>query len=555
MEYLCPWESASFLGLFSSNVPRLLYYSHVPALLGVLFLGLFIFLHSRKTLATYSLLGIAVFFSLWNIFDLFLWATNRPDITMFYWSLQVLLEVLIFLLAFCFIYSYQKQRGLPLWLGLTVIGIILALVIVIPTQFNLIGVNLDDCTAIENTVAKYFSYIVEVIAILAISVLTMETYRKMSDKERAKEVLLTGIGIIIFLMMFIYGNLIGSFLDSWEVAQYGLFGMIVFIAFLVYLMVRFKAFNIKLIATEALVWALWIMIGAILFVAQTDATRIVTALTEILAIIFGIMLIKSVRREVEQREKLEQLTNELGVANDQLKDLNELKSQFVSFASHDLKSPINIIKQFATLIADGTYKEPAKVAETVLKIKSTADRATQMVDDFLDIRKIEEGKMDYNFEVKDIVSFVKGIAEDYAPVAKAQKNIDISFITTTPSINVKLDTTRFRQVIQNYLNNSVKYTEAGEKDGKPNWIKVMITDEQSTVLISIKDSGMGLSAELIPTLFEQFHRDKNTAKKIQGTGLGLYISKQIVHGHAGETWAESAGQGKGSTFFVRLKKA
>jgi signal transduction histidine kinase len=329
---------------------------------------------------------------------------------------------------------------------------------------------------------------------------------------------------------------------------------------LAYIIVKFKTFNIKVIATEALIWALWILIGSILFVAQTPATKVVTAITEVIAVVFGFILLNSVRREVEQREKLEVLSNELKSANDRLEILDQQKTQFVSFASHDLKSPINIIKQFASLIADGTYKEPAKVAETVLKIKSTADRATQMVDDFLDIRKIEEGKMDYNFEKKDIVSFVKGICEDYAPVAKAQKNIVISFIPATSkspagSIMINMDSTRLRQVFQNYLNNSVKYSNANNPGENKSWIKVMVTEEQSTVLITIKDSGMGINPEILPTLFEQFHRDKKTVKKIQGTGLGLYISKQIVHGHGGETWAESEGVDKGSIFYVRLKKA
>jgi signal transduction histidine kinase len=84
---------------------------------------------------------------------------------------------------------------------------------------------------------------------------------------------------------------------------------------------------------------------------------------------------------------------------------------------------------------------------------------------------------------------------------------------------------------------------------------VNIKDEQSTALIEVKDTGIGMSAELIPTLFEQFHRAPGVAKKIQGTGLGLYISKQIVLGHGGEIWVSSEGAGKGSSFFVRIKKA
>lgn len=256
-----------------------------------------------------------------------------------------------------------------------------------------------------------------------------------------------------------------------------------------------------------------------------------------------------------QRKKMEQTIKERGAINEQmygmakqLKELNQQKSEFLSFASHDLKSPIALMKQYATLIYDGTYKEPTKVNETLLKIKTTADRAVNMVNTFLDLRKIEEGKMEYNFEKRNIVELVSGITGDFALLAKQQKNIEVSFNSSSPDIQVTLDTNTLRQVLQNFLDNSLKYTEQG-------WIKVEVTAEQKTVLIKISDSGLGMDKELLPVLFEQFRRDPGVAKKIQGTGLGLFISKQIVQSHHGDTWAESEGKGKGSQFYIRLPKA
>jgi signal transduction histidine kinase len=410
------------------------------------------------------------------------------------------------------------------------------------------GIDTTYCNAIEYPFIVYYSYFIEVAVILLIVRITASQLAKTISGTRRKSLLLFGLGLVTFLLAFTSGNIIGSLTENWDVAQYGLFGMPLFIGILTYTIVRFKTFNIKILSAQALVWALWLMIGGILLVAQTNATKVITGITEIIAIIFGIMLIKSVKREVEQREELAKLNQELGEANVQLTDLNRQKSEFVSFASHDLKSPINIIKQFASLIADGTYKEPQKIQETIGKIKANADRATALVDDFLDIRKIEEGHMDYTFEVKDIVSFVKATTEEYAPLAKAQKNIEVSFSSVPAKVNVKMDATRLRQVIQNLLSNSLKYSEKG-------WIKVSITEEQNSLLVTVKDSGLGMDKALLPILFEQFHRDASVAKKIQGTGLGLYISKQIVVAHGGEIWAESEGKGMGSTFTVRLPKA
>jgi signal transduction histidine kinase len=378
----------------------------------------------------------------------------------------------------------------------------------------------------------------------------MEALRKNKDPIFRRKVGIMIIGIILFLLTFSWGNIVGTLSDGtdWRLPQWGLFGMPVFIGLLAYLIVRFKAFNIKAFATQVLVWALWIMIGAILFVAKTDATRIITSVTELLAIVFGIMLIKTVRKEVLQREQLQKLTNELASKNQKLQELDAVKSQFLSFASHDLKSPMNIIKQFSSLILDKTYATPEKVMETVSKIKLNAERGIRLVEDFLDFRKIEEGKMEYNFEKKNLVEVVRGLTDDFAVMAKAQKNIAVNFTSKQQAIPVMLDLTRFNQVIQNLLSNSLKYTEQGS-------ISVSINEEQNTALISVSDTGLGINPEILPTLFEQFHRAPGVAKKINGAGLGLYISKQIVLGHGGEIWASSEGEGKGSTFFVRVKKS
>ena len=556
MEYLCPWEAASYLGLYSSNVPSLLYYSHFPALIGALFLGIFIFFRTEKSPRTYALLGIAICFATWSIFDLFLWATNRPDVTMFLWSLQILLEVLVFIFAFLFVYSYQNKKGISPTVAAPIILSVLILAALIPTHFNLDGVNLIDCTAVENTVAKYLSYGIEIIAIIAITTFTMELRRKMPMPEKRKETTLVGVGTIIFLMMFSYGNLIGSFLDDWVVAQYGLFGMIVFMAFIAYMIVRFRTFNIKLLATQALVWALWIMIGAILLVAQTNTTRAVTGITEIIAIVFGIMLIRSVRREVEQRELLARLNGELADKNVKLTEVDRQKTELVSFANHDLQSPLNKVTQNASLILTGVYKEPGKVMETVGKIKFQAEEAIKMVINFLDLRKIEEGQMPFNPETKDMVKFVRDIVAEQQPAA-ANRKITLSFVenAAATSLNANIDPSQIRQVIDNLIGNSLKYTESSVEGGKQNWVKVSVAEEQKSVLIKIQDSGLGMDKTLLPVLFEQFRRDPSVAKKIQGTGLGLFITKQFVELHHGQVWAESEGKGLGSTFFVRLPKA
>lgn len=545
MTPICPWEDPVY-GLLSSNVPLLLPYSHVIGILAALVSSLLL-LKSRQQFFAKGFVLMSGLFTLWTLIDWRIWATNKTGEVMFLWSTQILLEVLIYAIAVYLVYRFSKEAEPPISAKILSSILILPVTIALPTKYLLKGIDRVYCNAIEYPFIIYYSYALELLAILVIVRITAARIEA-AGKGRGAPTLFFGAGIITFLLAFTSGNIIGSLSENWDIAQYGLFGMPVFIGILTYTIIKFKTFNLKIFATQALVWALWIMIGGILLIAQTDATRIVTAITEIIAIIFGIMLIKSVRREVEQREQLATLNAELGDKNTQLTDLNRQKNEFLRVASHDLKSPVGLIKQWATLIDDGTYKEPTKVHETLEKIKMTADRSIQSVDDILDVNKIDEGRMDYTFEVRDIVPFVKGITEDYAPLAKVQKNIVVTFESPVKSANVKMDTTRLRQVIQNLMSNSFKYSEKG-------WIKVILTEEQKSVLIAVKDSGLGMSKELLPILFEQFRRDPSVAKKIQGTGLGLYISKLFTVAHGGEIWAESEGKGMGSTFFVRLPKA
>src|SRR3989344_5258216 len=235
---LCPWESAKYF-VYSSNIPTLFFYSHIPAILAALFAGFFVFYKTKKTKIGATLLAISILFSLWCVFDIFIWATNRPDVVLFFWSLQILFEPLVYLLCFYLIYLFTKNKDLVFkWKFL---GILLysPVVILLPFKYNLIGVDVGFCNAIEGFIAQYFTYIVEVIFILSIIFLTTLESRKVYNAGRKKEIIIFGVGIILFLIAFSSGNVIGSFTENWNLAQAGLIGMPIFVGFLAYLICSF----------------------------------------------------------------------------------------------------------------------------------------------------------------------------------------------------------------------------------------------------------------------------------------------------------------------------
>jgi signal transduction histidine kinase len=315
-----------------------------------------------------------------------------------------------------------------------------------------------------------------------------------------------------------------------------------------YSILRHHLFRVNVVATEILTFVILLASFAGVLIAESFLAVLLGLFVTLFILVFGILLVRSVLREVEQREKLEQLTKELEAANSRLRELDRLKSEFLSFASHQVRSPMSVVKGYATLIFDGSYGEVSeKVKETAKKIKDAADRLIELVNNLLDLRRIEEGKMQYTFEAVDLSRLVSDVVAEFRQLAEG-KHLSLSLETSPDVPNVRADSQKLRQVIQNFIDNAVKYTDEG-------WIKVAVNpgdSEKKTVIVSVCDSGRGISAELLPHLFQQFSRDVKVAKHLQGTGLGLYIAKQVVNAHQGSVWAESKGEGKGSCFYLRL---
>jgi hypothetical protein len=274
----CPWESAQYF-VYSSNIPTLFFYSHIPAILIALLIGTLVIHKGEKSLTNISLFIITILFSLWCLFDLILWATNDPSQVMFFWSLQVFIEPLIYALSLYFAYTFVSKQDLAFkWKG--ILGFfVLPLFIFLPSNYILQGVNLSDCTAIEGFIALYYTYIFEILCILTILGVLIYFYRKATEVKRKNEIKYFGIGIILFLMAFSWGNIIGSFTDNWTLAQIGLIGMPIFFGFLAYLAVEFKTFNIKVLSVQVLVFALGFLVLSMSFVRRIENIKIIILFT------------------------------------------------------------------------------------------------------------------------------------------------------------------------------------------------------------------------------------------------------------------------------------
>ncbi|MFC1599110.1 ATP-binding protein, partial [Patescibacteria group bacterium] len=241
-------------------------------------------------------------------------------------------------------------------------------------------------------------------------------------------------------------------------------------------------------------------------------------------------------------------TKELKVANVQLKKLDRAKSEFISIASHQLRTPLTVIKGYVSMINQGDYgKVPKQIALPLSKTFQNTIRIITLVEDLLNISRIESGRMVYEYEKVDLVALVKEVFEELEHHAKIS---GLKFEFEKPKQKIPeliLDRKKIREVVMNLMDNAIKYTKKG-------FVKIKIAKENNSIVYSVNDSGRGLEPDDISQLFQKFSRASGAQLvHTEGTGLGLYIAKQIIQKHGGKIWAESDGRGKGSTFAIKLK--
>lgn len=232
------------------------------------------------------------------------------------------------------------------------------------------------------------------------------------------------------------------------------------------------------------------------------------------------------------------------------KSLEKLRQEFTAMMVHELRAPLTAVRWSSesllkSLDAAKVQLEQAKLKDSITTIDLAATNMLELVNDLLDVAKIEAGKFDLNIQEYDLAGCIKDQMKAFEPQAEA-KHLALNYIGPD-SKHAKFDRVRISQVLNNLLSNAVKYTDSGE-------VVINLAEEQQAkrLVISVKDSGIGVSREDLSVLFSKFKQLKSFDSTRKGTGLGLVVSKGIVEAHGGQIWAESAGENLGSTFLFSL---
>jgi len=472
--------------------------------------------------------------------------------------------------------------------------------------------------------------------------------KKLSGIEKVQAIYVV-LGLTLSTLVAVPINLILTQITEipvW-VNRMGIYGFLFFILFTAYAVLKHHLMEIRVVTTELLSGLAILTLFIDLFLSESILVTVFKTAVLIIFIFLGISLVKSVLREIEQKEKIEKLyesekkakdaekqarievekmaekvqhayevekraletekkAHELdrqareleAKANEGLRDLNEKKDQFMNATQHHLRTPLTAMRGFVDLAMGGTYgKIPLKIEEMLHRFEISSKLLLDLINDFLDVSQIQLGKkivmLKDNIRLEpmlgEITREVNYVIET-DPRFRAKGN-KIYFKIHLPKEKlpfIQADPIKLKVALFNVFNNAVRYTEAGgvdvsitinpkpetrnqkprttnpsdlstgqanSNDENPKQITNSNTQTiKQTILIAVKDTGIGITKQEMPKLFSGiFDRNARSMRtNATGKGIGLYFTNNIIKEHNGAIWAESEGEGKGSTFFVEL---
>lgn len=459
----------------------------------------------------------------------------------------------IFFFNFCVAFLAEKKPKRKLIFIGSVISIFFLLLIFTKLFVLEVGDRIHFGYWPVKTGPLYWPFLVYFIFYVFHSMFLLKKYSKKYEGVQQKQAqFIYYAGLIGFI-----GGSTNFLLDfNLDIYPVGNFFVALYVIFISYAVLKHHLFDVKVIATELFTLAIWIflLVRALLSKTISDAVINISLLAAV--VVFGILLIRSVIREVRQREKMEQMAKELErayevekKANAQIQELSEAKTQFIMATQHHLRTPLTSMRGYVDLILTGSYgKVPVKIKEAISKLQISTVRLLRIVNELLDVSQFQLGKKVVTLQpgieiepiLKEVVEELRFTAESKGLYLKLQEPEQ-----KMPAIQA--DVEKLKVALFNLIDNGIKYTSKGG-------ITVRTEVSDSKVRIISKDTGIGIPKERLRELFDKAFERGKEAKKVfsAGRGIGLYVSNQIINAHNGKVWAESEGEGKGTAFCIEL---
>jgi len=476
---------------------------------------------------------------------------NQPSLALFFLKTAWFVTPFLFALLYFFVVIYIKKEKKYRYLNWAVLG--LAVFVSLITAFTKLVISKIDFIGKTLTIIYgkgMISFLAVILMFMIVSfVLLVKKYFRSSKKRKTRTgYILVGV-LVFYLANAVFNIFLPLFLGIYRFYWIGDYSTILFLIFIFYAIVKQELFNIKVALTTIFIGIIAILILADALIFTEELYLQVTRMIIFIALIFfGRSLIRSVNLEIRRKEELQRLAQELKRVNIKLKKLDKAKSEFISIASHQLRTPLTAMKGYLSMILEGRYgKLNKKIKKKMKNVYASNERLTELVNTLLDISRIETGKIDIKKEEVSIIDIIKSVLEELK-IQADKKNLYLKFKKSKKGLpEIFVDREKTRQVLLNLIDNAIRYTEKGGVTVKAK------KKSKDKVRILIKDTGMGMTKDEQKNLFTRFARGAaGEMSYTEGTGLGLYITRRFLELNGGKVWVKSKGRGNGSTFYIEL---
>ena len=537
----CLDATPNLFGVFDTTIaPSLLYYSYLPVIILMFLFGLIVY--RNRTLA--QPLPNILFFALSVIFSVFLlneivqWIAVPTAWVHLAWELSPLLQALMMIVLMYFVSVFVNQKDISYARKVFFALLLVPVLFFLPTKLNMISFDLSNCLSNIGPLF-YYVYVLQGLTAFFIAVTCLKKYFSSQDRLEKNKILYLMIGAVTFVLVFSVSDILGELTRVYEINLIGPIGMLTLVGFLTYIIVKYQAFNVKVLSAQALVWGLIFFIGAQFFFIRNPVNYFLNGFTFIVTLIFGNYLVNSVRREVEQREYLATL-------NWELQDLNKQRENLVHLITHKVKGSFTRTKYIFAEMVDGSF---GKLDGMMLKmarrgLESDAE-GIHTVDLVLNAFNLGSGAVKYDMKPMELKKVVQEVMSEKGARIK-EKGLAITLDAKDAEYPLVGDAFWLKEVMNNFVENALRYSMHGT-------IQIKLEKKAKSILLSVKDEGVGLLEDDKKGLFTEGGRGKDSLRmNVDSTGYGLFSVKVIVEAHKGRVWAESEGRDKGSTFYAEI---
>jgi len=500
-------------------------------------LGFSVYFHDSKNITNRTFFWFTLITAIWGVLNLLSYRISNIDLA--FWLLRLELALgawqafLLFKLFYVFPareFAFSKMYKVFLLPLVTLVSILCL------TPFVFVGVSSLTSEGFINTVEAapgiaLFGIVSITLVFLGLYSLLMKIkYSKTGDIRHIK-LFLYG-SVLMFLPLIILNFVLPAVSNNSKFVPFGAVTIFPFVLFTSYAILKHKLFNLKVAGTGVLVFLLSIVtFGEIIFADELFLMVYRTSIF-LLVLLFGILHIKGVFREVSLRE--------------QLQVANKGQENLIHIINHQIKGYLTKARNiFATLSEDEDYKVPEEAKPMLDEGLKEMTGGVKFVTDFLHSSNLEKGEYKYDMVQSDFKNLVVDAVENLKKPAE-EKGLKLELEVAEGDYQMTGDMSQLEQVVYNLVDNSILYTPEGS-------VNVSLERKGKVILFTVKDTGVGISEELKLRLFTKGGRGKDSPKiNVNSTGFGLAFVKEVVEVHKGRVWVESEGKGKGSTFYLEL---